>query len=198
MVLPAGHSAGRAARLEFADLGKNEMNLADLTSRFGWRVAEVPDVPELNRTVAEELIGHLRAAVSNGRQLVVIAPVGPLDYHYWTEALNAAHLDGGALVTVNMDEYLGDSGDWVAFDHPLSFRRFMRENLFDKLTGKARMPEENLIFPDPHEPQRVTEMLRRHGGADICYAGIGLSGHLAFNDPPQTPDSVTRSMTLGE
>lgn len=183
------------------------ISLGTLAEQRGVQAREVPDAHALNQLVAAELASALRAAVDAGRQLVAIVPVGPLDYTYWADALNREHLDGTALITVNMDEYVNESGDWIGEDHPLSFRRFMRENLFDRLEGHSRMPPENRIFPDPQEPGRVTDALRRHGGADICYAGIGLSGHLAFNDPPREEEpcddgmvrqSVSRTLTLTE
>ncbi len=104
-----------------------------------------------------------------------------------------------------MDEYL-DSGDrLVALEHPLSFRRFMNETLFDRLEGPSRVPESNRIFPDPAEPERIPDLLAKHGGADICYAGIGLSGQPGpSNDPPREDQpcddntvrhSITRALT---
>ena len=183
-----------------------DVSLRTLAEQRKLQAQEVPDTDVLNRIVATELVTALRAAVEAGRQLMVIVPVGPLDYSYWVEALNREQLDGSGLITINMDEFLDDSGTWISMAHPLSFRQFMRVNLFDRLEGRSRVPPENQIFPDPHEPGRVTELLRGHG-ADICYAGIGLSGHLAFNDPPgeQEPcddstvrNSVTRKVTLGE
>lgn len=182
------------------------VSLRTLADRRNLRAQEVPDTDALNRAVATELVTALRAAIEAGRQLKVIVPVGPLDYTYWADALNREQVDGSALITINMDEFLDDSGAWIDIDHPLSFRRFMRATLFDRLEGKSRVPPENQIFPDPGNPGRVTALLR-DAGADICYAGIGLSGHLAFNDPPgeQEPcddgavrDSVTRSLRLGE
>ena len=174
-------------------------------NRPGWQVAEVAGVPELNALVVEELLAQLLAAISAGRQLVVIVPVGPLDFTYWAEALNCRQFDGSALVLINMDEYLAESGQWIGIDHPLSFRRFMQVNLYDRLEGKSRIPPENQIFPDPRDPGKVTRFVAGHGGADICYGGIGLSGHLAFNDPPREDqpcddaairNSVTRCIRL--
>jgi glucosamine-6-phosphate deaminase len=169
--------------------------LADLRPR--WPVQEVPDPAALSAAIAGDLAARLRAAIANNRQLIVIAPVGPLDYMAWARKLNHEQLAGTALAIVNMDEYLDDAtGELVAWDHPLSFRRFMRDSFYGLLEGKAAVPPENQIFPDPHDPGRVTALLERHGGADVCYAGIGLSGHVAFNDPPASRDCVTRVLDL--
>jgi glucosamine-6-phosphate deaminase len=149
-----------------------------------WRFNRVPDVPSLNRLVAEELVSMLRGAAAQKKTLMVICPVGPLDYSSWVERLNQEQIDGSLLITVNMDEYLGEEGGLLEESHPLSFRRFMRDQLFSRLRGKARVPDENIYFPSPDAPERTTRLIESHGGADVCYGGLGLTGHFAFNDPP--------------
>lgn len=156
----------------------------EFSRRRPWPFTKVPDVAGLNRRVAEEVVAALKGAVSNGRRVMVICPVGPLDYSYWVDLMNREQTDGSLLVTVNMDEYLNEDGSLVETVHPLSFRRFMRETLFDRLEGRAKVPPENIHFPQPECPAKVTELIEAHGGADLCYGGIGLSGHFAFNDPP--------------
>jgi glucosamine-6-phosphate deaminase len=170
-----------------------------------WTFTRVADVAALSRVTALDLIGALRRAVADGRQLMVICPVGPIDYTHWADALNREQLDGSQLVTVNMDEYTDAAGRLIGVDHPLSFRRFMNENLFDRLQGRAAIPESNRIFPSPDDPEATTRLIERHGGADLCFGGMGLTGHFAFNDPPEpgAPDaggevrnSRTRVLTI--
>jgi len=156
----------------------------DFASLKPWTFVKVPDAAALSRLVAEEVTGALKRAAAEGRKLMVICPVGPLDYSYWAEQMNREGADGSFLVTVNMDEYVDDSGALIGESHPLSFRRFMRENLFGRLEGKARVPEENIHFPSPEQPEGTTRLIEAHGGADLCYGGLGLTGHFAFNDPP--------------
>lgn len=152
-----------------------------------WRFTTVPDVDALNRLVAEEATTSLKEAAQQGKNLLIICPVGPLDYSYWVSLMNQEQIDGSRLITICMDEYLGESDEWIAEDHPLSFRRFMQENFFNNLRGRARVPKENIHFPCPHSPETSTALIEGHGGADLCYGGMGLTGHFAFNDPPE-PD----------
>lgn len=44
------------------------------------------------------------------------------------------------------------------------------------------MPKEQRIFPDPKNPSYVPEMIEKLGGVDICFGGIGINGHVAFNE----------------
>ena len=44
------------------------------------------------------------------------------------------------------------------------------------------MPEEQRIFPDPKNPGHIPEVIGQLGGVDICFGGIGINGHVAFNE----------------
>jgi 6-phosphogluconolactonase/glucosamine-6-phosphate isomerase/deaminase len=110
-----------------------------------WKFNKVADVAALNRLVAGEVVEALQRATGERRKLMVICPVGPLDYSYWAERMNQEQTDGSRLITVNMDEYLGPEGGFIEQSHPLCFRRFMWNNFFDRLQGRARVPKHNII-----------------------------------------------------
>ena len=52
------------------------------------------------------------------------------------------------------------------------------------------MPEEQRVFPDPKHPERMGQLIDELGGVDICFGGVGINGHLAFNEAQDelTPD----------
>jgi len=156
----------------------------DFPKHRNWTFTKVPDAGSLSRLVAEEVTAALKRAEAEGRKLMVICPVGPLDYRLWAERMNREGTSGSHLITVNMDEYLDEGGALIDASHPLSFRRFMRDNLFSRLEGRSRVPEANIHFPSPRRPEQTTRLIEAHGGADLCYGGMGLTGHFAFNDPP--------------
>lgn len=171
-----------------------------------WPFTKVADVAALNRVVAQEVARALKKAMKEKCKLVVICPVGPLDYSYWAEEMNRENLHGSALVTVNMDEYIGDDGALIPETHPMSFRRFMKEGFFNRLKNHARVPPENIVFPDPLSPGDTTAFIESCGGADLCYGGMGITGHFAFNDPPprdqpcsndEVRSSRTRTLRIG-
>jgi glucosamine-6-phosphate deaminase len=77
----------------------------------------------------------------------------------------------------HMDEYIG-----LGPDHPASFRRYLRENL----TQKVQMNEFFEIdgtASDPEQACRDYAALLRSANPQLCLLGIGENGHLAFNDP---------------
>ena len=85
------------------------------------------------------------------------------------------------VVTFNMDEYVG-----LPHEHDQSYWYFMHDNFFDHLVD---MPAENInilngMAEDPEEEcRRYEEKIASYGGIDLFMGGIGVDGHLAFNEP---------------
>jgi glucosamine-6-phosphate deaminase len=95
------------------------------------------------------------------------------------------------VVLINMDEYLTEDDRYVPVDHPLSFRGFMDRLFYDCLDASLAPRPENRVFPDPQHPQRIAERIAERGGVDACFGGIGINGHIAFNEPPEPGESMT-------
>jgi len=160
------------------------LTVRELPESVRGKITVVPNLDALNRAAAAEFADLLEEKLRSGEMLTVIAPVGPLDYHYFAAEVKRRSLSCRHLRTINMDEYLDDQDRLISTDHPLSFRRFMERTFFSQLDPDQRPEPENIIFPDPEKPQTVTELVDRIGGADILWGGLGITGHFAFNDPP--------------
>ena len=161
-----------------------QRTVRDLDDRYRDRTTVVPDAGALHANIAKEFADLLQAKAERGEILTIIAPVGPLDYRIFVDEVNRRGLSCRNLRVVNMDEYLTDAGEYIPESHPLSFRRFMEETFYGHLAPDQRPLPENILFPDPRHPSETTRLLEEIGGADSCWAGFGLSGHVAFNDPP--------------
>jgi glucosamine-6-phosphate deaminase len=160
------------------------LTVEELPPSLKGKVTVVPSVADLNRAVAAEFADALEQKQRKREMLTVIAPVGPLDYRYFAAEVKRRSLSCRHLRTINMDEYLDEQDRLISIDHPLSFRRFMEQTFFSQLDPDRRPEPGNIVFPDPKHPERVTELIDRIGGADILWGGLGITGHLAFNDPP--------------
>ncbi len=118
-----------------------------------------------------------------------VAPI----YAALVEVFRRHELDARQLVTFNLDEYVG-----IPSDHPASFRCFMHAHLFDP----AGIPASSCHFPDAHESdgndgfERFERAIRAAGGIDLQLLGIGVNGHVAFNEPGSDPSSRTRRVAL--
>jgi glucosamine-6-phosphate deaminase len=135
------------------------------------------DRGEAGAVGAEIAAGIMRAEIERaGRAAVVFASAVSQDP--FLGALRAAEIDWTRVTAFHMDEYAGMSGE-----HPASFRRFLRERLFDHVPVKAFHQLDGEAADAEAECQRYAGLLRL---AEPCLAimGIGENGHLAFIDPP--------------
>lgn len=151
------------------------------------RVARLPDFASVPPSFAADMLAEFRAAKAAGRAKVVfIVPVGPVgQFELLAARANAERIDLGDLVLVNMDEYLTvDGRAWIPEADPLSFRGHMRRAFWNRLDPALAPPEAQRHFPDPADPAATTRLCAELG-VDVCYGGVGITGHLAFNDPPE-------------
>lgn len=123
---------------------------------------------------------------------VMIVPVGPTEqYGILARLVNELSLPLHSVHFFNMDEYLTEEKSWVAFDHPLSFRRRMEVEFFSRVKPELIMPESQRHFPKPGHEAEFDALLDSLGGADLCIGGLGINGHLAFNEPPENNMAYT-------
>ena len=54
--------------------------------------------------------------------------------------------------------------------------------MYTKVDPELLMPPEQRVFPDPADPGKVDRLIEELGGVDIAFGGIGINGHLAFNE----------------
>jgi glucosamine-6-phosphate deaminase len=135
--------------------------------------------------IAISLYREIEENNARGRPTTVIVPVGPVfQYRRFAWMIGERPLDLSGLTCFFMDEYLNDEGGLIAESSSLSFRGFIRRELLEALPKKALLDPSRVIFPDPAKLEAYDGRYAELGGADTCYAGIGITGHLAFNEPP--------------
>ena len=144
------------------------------------------DGEKVFQSMAEEMVAEIEKNNEMGENTVFICPVGPVgQYKYFVEAVNKGRISLKNVWFINMDEYLTDEKEWISKDDPLSFRGFMYSEVYDKIDKDLVMPESQRVFPDPKRLGRIPELINELGGVDICFGGIGINGHVAFNEPEE-------------
>jgi len=96
--------------------------------------------------------------------------------------------------TFNLDEYVGLPGT-----HDQSYRYFMKTNLFDHID--IDQSKTNVLLGVGDYKKFMNEydnMIAAAGGIDIQILGIGSDGHIAFNEPGTSFDSLTHETELTE
>lgn len=142
------------------------------------------DNKEVFNALADEMVEEIKRKNALGETTVFICPVGPVgQYPYFVEKVNAENISLKNVWFINMDEYLTDDKQWIPKEHKLSFRGFMDRTVYTKIKPELVMPEEQRVFPDPDNVTYIPELIEKLGGVDICFGGIGINGHVAFNEP---------------
>ena len=94
--------------------------------------------------------------------------------------------DSKKVYTFNLDEYAD-----LPYNHPQSYEHFMEENLF------AYKQFRKSYFPSEKNYRNYDVMIQRFP-IDIQILGIGTNGHIAFNEPGTSKDSLTHVVDLTE
>ena len=165
---------------------------AELGQGSGVRCEVLPDAAALTRHFAAALVTEVRETLARGRAHVVfIVPVGPVgQFEMFAQRCNEERLSLARLVLINMDEYLTAEGVWIPLTDPLSFRAHMQRAFWSRLDPALAPPEQHRHFPDPQDPAATSRLIEHCGGVDVAFGGVGITGHLAFNDPPEPGETI--------
>lgn len=147
---------------------------------------------EMGRIMAD------RIEKNHGKQTVIILPVGPIgQYKYLAKEINERGLSLKNCYFINMDEYLDDSDRPIPKDDPLSFHGIMDRMLYSQINPELIMPESQRLFPEPGHEKETDDLIDSFGKVDCCLTGVGINGHIAFNEPAPPEENIT-DMEFGE
>lgn len=99
------------------------------------------------------------------------------------------------VITFNMDEYVG-----LPEDHPQSYHYYMYDHFFNHID----IDKENINILNgmsenyQEECERYEKKILEVGGIDLFLGGVGVDGHIAFNEPGSSLKSRTREEQLTE
>jgi len=156
------------------------------------QVRVLGDMESIAEDFARTLLAETRAAQAAGRGGTFIVPVGPVDqFPILARLVNEARLSLRDAVFINMDEYLMDDDAWVPVSHPLSFRGYMERAFYGLLDPVLAPRPEHRVFPDPQDCGAVQRLIDARGGVDVTFGGIGINGHIAFNEPPEPGETIS-------
>lgn len=158
------------------------------------KVLKAADAEAAGRLAADQLQQAVCAKPACVLGLATGATPIPL-YRELIRREQAGLMDFSRVRSVNLDEYKG-----LAPDHPQSYRRFMRENLFDHIN----IPADRSFLPDGTQTDSALEcaqydrIIEEHNGIDLQLLGIGRNAHIGFNEPDSCFACGTHQVTLTE
>jgi len=114
-------------------------------------------------------------------------------YAELVKRFDAGELDFSKARSFNLDEYYP-----IRKDHPQSYNHYMHENLFGKVNFAAvRLPNGETGDPQDECAKYDTDIAAA-GGIDLQLLGIGVNGHIGFNEPAESYSMSTYLVDLSE
>ena len=177
-----------------------ELSPAAMRRRAQGRLLILPDLDALHRHFAETIADEIRVNNSRGRHTRLILPVGPVgQYPILAEMINDRGISLKNCWFFMMDEHCDDNGRVLAPEHPLSFRGVFQENFLSRVQRRWRIPARQVVFPNQDNLQSLKGKIASSGGIDTTYGGIGIHGHVAYNEPEaNVRDSDPRLVYLND
>lgn len=156
------------------------------------KVIVTKNYDELSKVAANEMASVVK---NNPKAILGLATGGsPIGMYKELIKMNKeGEIDFSNVTTVNLDEYVGLSGE-----HPQSYRYFMNENLFNHIN----IDKKNTYVPNglakniEEECKNYDNKIENLGGTDVQLLGIGNNGHIAFNEPDEDLVSGTHLTNL--
>lgn len=152
------------------------------------------DYFELSKNASEIVINQ----VQRNPQSVLALPTGDTPLQMYRElvlAYKSGDVDFSSVSTFNLDEYLGFSNDqWGSYS-------FYMNNYF---FSKVNIPPESTHLPDGHaknikaECRRYDNLIKALGEIDLAVLGIGMNGHIGFNEPGTSFNEKTHLTKLSK
>jgi len=141
--------------------------------------------------IAEKINAH-----NKPRPFVLGLPTGSSPLGIYREMINMCKekkLSFANVRTFNLDEYVG-----LGKDHPESYHYYMYKNFFNHIDiNPKNIHILDGMAKDLNEECRLYEKtIENEGGIDFLLGGMGIVGHVAFNEPGSSLTSRTRIKTL--
>ncbi|AGH39263.1 Glucosamine-6-phosphate deaminase [Bibersteinia trehalosi USDA-ARS-USMARC-188] len=163
------------------------------------RLVPLDSAEQVSRWAARYIADKINAFQPTAEKPFVLGlPTGgtPLaTYQELIKLYQAGKVSFKHVVTFNMDEYVG-----LPADHPESYHTFMYKNFFQYID----IPEANINLLNgmaediEAECARYEAKIRAYGKIHLFMGGVGVDGHIAFNEPASSLSSRTRIKTLTE
>lgn len=148
---------------------------ADDAARLDLRI--YPDREQLGAAAAADIADALRNVLETQGSGRMILASAPSQSETLAALAEAPGIDWSKVTAFHMDEYLG-----LPADAPQKFATWLREAFFD------RVPLGAVHYIDADGPEQASAdaytTLLQEAPIDIVCLGIGVNGHIAFNDPP--------------
>jgi glucosamine-6-phosphate deaminase len=135
-----------------------------------------PNASELGNRAAQFAAVKLKEAIRHDGEARMVVSTGSSQFETF-QALLKENIEWEKIEVFHLDEYLG-----LPITHNASFRKYLLDRFISHV--KIRKFHSVDVEGDYHGRIRELTMEIRKRPVDIGLIGIGVNGHIAFNDPP--------------
>jgi glucosamine-6-phosphate deaminase len=136
---------------------------------------------DMGRQAANDVAAELRCRLAKQHRVRMIFAAAPSQSPMLEALVSEPGIDWGRVSAFHMDEYLD-----LANGAPQHFGAWLSRTLFDRLP----FAEVHLLSAGDDASRSADAYARKLNEApiDVVCLGVGVNGHLAFNDPPANFD----------
>ena len=172
------------------------ISLSDSLEKIPVEIFETPK--EGSQFVAEQISILIKEKNSQGKKAVIGLATGSTPKSLYAELVRMHNEEGLSfknVITFNLDQYYPMEADALN-----SYHYFMRKYLFEQ----TDIDPKNYFLPNGMIPKdKIKEhcadyerKIEEAGGIDLQILGIGVNGHIGFNEPGSPMYSKTRLISL--
>ena len=147
-----------------------------------------------------DIFYRIKRSDDEDTRLVLILPQPHPQYEKVAYLINKHRVSCRNLHTFNMDEWADQDGVAAPETWPNGFMYFMKNHFWARIDADLRQPEGQVHGPTDRNMNDYGKMMEDSGGVDVCYGGIGWSGHIAFIEPGSkefAADTMEEFLQLG-
>ena len=173
-----------------------EIDLTDSLEKIPVKI--FPTAADGSRYVAGVIAALIRKKNKEGKMAIIGLATGSTPKSLYAKLVRMHREEGLSfknVITFNLDQYYPMEANALN-----SYHYFMRKNLFEH----TDIDKENYFLPDGMmDKAKIKEHSREYekkiedaGGIDLQILGIGVNGHIGFNEPGSPVYSKTRLVSL--
>ncbi|MGL4723052.1 MAG: 6-phosphogluconolactonase [Scandinavium sp.] len=143
-------------------------------TEYALNITRSPDRQTLGQRAAADIAAAIRQRLQHQPEVRMIFAAAPSQAETLAELRQMTDIDWRRVTAFHMDEYLG-----LSPQAPQRFGNWLTRHFFEHMP----LRRVHLLMPEEGDVSDYDALLGA-SPVDIAVMGIGVNGHLAFNDPP--------------
>jgi glucosamine-6-phosphate deaminase len=145
------------------------------------RITISTDAAELGKSASRLAAEKITSSINTGGKARIVVSTGNSQFEFFQSLVNE-NIEWSKVEVFHLDEYLG-----IPITHKASFRKYLYERFINLVPVMKFWPVD--VAGEINERISLLNSEIRKKPIDLGIIGIGVNGHIAFNDPPANFDT---------